>query len=106
VQQVAFRRDSTVVLTASDDGTARLLDAASGGLRLTLPHRVLLSAAAEVKAAVFSPDGQVVVTGDDFGIVRIWNSETGALIHSFEKIDGAANSISFSADGTRIVPGF
>jgi WD40 repeat protein len=57
-----------------------------------------------VWSAVFSPDGQRVVTASDDGTARVWNAATGQVIakmegHSGDSLDSAA----FSPDGQRIV---
>jgi len=33
-----------------------------------------------VKMAKFSPDGKLVVSGCDDGLIKIWNAETGAEV--------------------------
>jgi WD40 repeat protein len=55
------------VLTASDDSTARLWDAASGQ-----ELRVLRGHEAPVFSAVFSPDGARVLTASEDNTARLW----------------------------------
>src|ERR1043165_6961655 len=55
--------------------------------------------------AVFSPDGKILITGDDDGLVRVWDPFTGkekeyALGHRFPLEEAA-----FSADGRLILTG-
>lgn len=38
-----------------------------------------------VVMASFSPDGKRIVTGSEWGAVKLWNAETGAKVMSFEK---------------------
>ena len=54
------------ILTASDDGTARVSDGRNGNRILTLRNGV------EVKAAAFDRQGRYVITGDSQGSVRRW----------------------------------
>ena len=70
---VAFQPpDGQVVLTGSDDGTARLWQTAAGqavGQPLRHPARVL--------SVAFSPDGRIMATGCGDGAARLWNAATG-----------------------------
>jgi WD40 repeat protein len=36
-----------------------------------------------VGSVAFSPDGNCVVSGSEDNLVKIWNTETGALVSSF-----------------------
>lgn len=60
------------VVTASDDGTARVWDAATGNeLAVLRGHR------GGVTSAAFSPDGTRIVTAGVDGTVRIWDAASG-----------------------------
>jgi tetratricopeptide (TPR) repeat protein len=64
---VAFSPDGGRVATASDDGTARLWDAASGK-----PLAVLREHTAQVAAVAFSPDGSRLATASGDWTARLW----------------------------------
>jgi WD40 repeat protein/serine/threonine protein kinase len=103
---VAFRPDGAVVLTVSYDGTAQLWNSASGH-----PHGAAMDhrtgrGNVEVQSAAFSHDGQFVVTGDNVGIVRIWDGNTGKLVNELDRQVGAVRSIRFNKRGDRIVAGW
>ena len=48
-----------------------------------------------VLTTTFSPDGQRLVTGDESGNVKIWNTQSG---QSVETLEVSGNSVQFSAD--------
>lgn len=98
VTSVAFSRDGTCVLTASDDGTARVWRTTTGTpISSPLDHRD------RVVSAAFSPDGTRVITASGDCTARIWDAATGApLSPPLEHRQGVV-SAAFSPDGTRAV---
>ena len=55
----------------------------------------------------FSPldDGRLIATAGEDSSVKIWDSHTGKLIHSFRGHTGLVSSLSFSPDGRRLISG-
>ena len=62
-------------------------------------RRVLTGHTDDVRHVVFSPDGTLLATASWDGTTRLWNVETGALMHTFT--DSAENvvHVAFSPDG-------
>jgi WD40 repeat protein len=56
-------------------------------------------------AAVFSPDGRYVLTGERFAKARLWDAATGKEVRSFEGHTGDLRSVAFSPDGQAILTG-
>jgi WD40 repeat protein len=97
INQIDFGKRGEVLVTASNDGTARVWDYAEL-TEATL--RPLLGDRSGVDNAVFSPDGRFVLTGSTDGTARIWTASTGTgLWHEYGGVPAAA----WSPDGTRIV---
>ncbi len=98
VTSAAFSPDGHLVVTASDDMTARVWNAiTSKPLSSPLRHQ------GRVTSAAFSSDGARVVTASDDKTVRIWNAITGKplsppLQHQ-ETVDRAA----FCPDEARLI---
>ncbi len=105
VEAASFSPDGARIVTASDDHTARLWDAATGKELARFAHD------GSVKAASFSPDGARIVTVSDIESgnlsinkteARVWDAATDKELARFA-LDGSVTAASFSPDGTRIV---
>ena len=79
----AFSPDGARVVTASDDKTARVWDAATGKA-----IAVLSGHDDQVWSAAFSPDGARVVTASDDKTARVWDAATGKAIAVLSGHDG------------------
>lgn len=100
VGSVAFSPDSSKVVTASKDGTARIWDAATG----TPICKPLDGHSDEVSSALFSPDGRWIVTASLDGTARLWDVTSGEFAgEPFKGHKGAVVRAAFSSDGKRIV---
>ncbi|HET9253681.1 MAG TPA: WD40 repeat domain-containing protein, partial [Pseudonocardiaceae bacterium] len=80
VKTVAFSRDGRIVVTAGDDGTANLWDAATHDLLFTLAGH-----ADAVYGAAFDPDAAMLATAGGDRTIRLWDLDvtrvTGHLCH-------------------------
>jgi len=100
VLYATFSPDASLVLTASQDGTAAIWDAASRRRLRVLPH----SSRGWVHGVAFSPDGRRVVTGGSDYAVRLWEvSDEGSLPISSMKHEAEVRRVHFSPDGRLVV---
>ncbi|GFJ87091.1 WD40 repeat domain-containing protein [Phytohabitans rumicis] len=80
VTDVAFSPDGQTVATASDDGTVRLWNTATGR---PIGEPMTSHGEEEASYVMFSPDGQTLAVGgdsDDHGTAWLWNVATGRRI--------------------------
>jgi WD40 repeat protein len=88
--------DDSLLLTAGEEGTAKLWDWHSRKVLHQLRHLPLTEKRAPL-AADFSPDGTKVITGGADGFVRIWNAADGTPSGAWK---AEAPIVAFSLDGT------
>jgi WD40 repeat protein/DNA-binding SARP family transcriptional activator len=90
---LAFGDDGTLV-TASEDGTARVWDLATGRERATfLGHN------APLHHVAVSPDGSRVATASDDRTVKLWDPSDGRELLTLTGHDNLVYGVAFSPDG-------
>ncbi len=95
---VNYSPDGSQIATASSNGTARIWDAHTGNLLLTLRgHNDV------VKKIDYSPDGKRVVTASEDKTAKVWDAVNGKEIFTLRGHTNGVNNIAFSPDGTRLV---
>ena len=93
----AFSPDSRLVVTTSEDNTARIWKVTTGEL-LTAP----LVHDGDVLFAVFSPDGKQIVTTSQDRTARLWDVATGEPLSPPWVHDEQVVLASFSPDGLQV----
>lgn len=58
-----------------------------------------------VKAIAFSPDGSLILSGNNDGSVELWERASGKLIRTFSGHKETVTSVAFSPDGTHVLSG-
>lgn len=81
VTQAEWNEDESLILTRSDDGTAKVWDAASGELRHTLSHL------GWIKQAEWNEDESLILTRSSDGNVKVWDAGSGELRHTLSHDD-------------------
>ncbi|HEV2964262.1 MAG TPA: WD40 repeat domain-containing protein [Candidatus Angelobacter sp.] len=98
VYSAVLSPDGQRILTASEDKTARVWNAATGQLLATLQGH-----AGSVWSAVFSPDGQRILTASEDKTAWMWNAYSGQPLVMLQGHTGSVKGAVFSQDGQRIL---
>ncbi|KAI6012810.1 hypothetical protein F5J12DRAFT_820855 [Pisolithus orientalis] len=102
IYSLSISPDSTLLVSASRDTTARLWDIQAG---MELPalvrqHRL------PVRCATFTADGRRIVTSSfNDPILRLWDTESTGSMGITRRHKGLVGYVSFSSDGQRLVSG-
>jgi WD40 repeat protein len=98
VNSAAFSPDAKLIVTTSDDNTAKVWDVASGKLLYSLDEHQN-----PVFSAAFSPDGKRIVTVSFDKTAKVWDILSGKLLYSLEEHPRDIHSANFSPDGKKLV---
>jgi hypothetical protein len=96
INSASFSLDGQLILTASNDNTARLWDIKGNLLAELKGHQ------SGVSSATFSPDGQRILTASWDLTARLWDIK-GNLLAELKGHQGGVNSARFSPDGQLIL---
>jgi WD40 repeat protein len=100
VTACAFSTDGLRIVSASDDSTVKVWDAASGREIATLTGH-----GDRVNACAFSADGLRIVSASDDSTVKVWDAASCHEVATLTGHGAYVNACAFSADGLRIVSG-
>jgi TIR domain-containing protein/WD40 domain-containing protein len=100
VTAVVFSPDAKLVLTGSEDNTARLWQAADG-----TPVATLSGHTNSVTAVAFSPDGKLVLTGSGDNTARLWQAADGTPVATLSGHTNSVTAVAFSPDGKLALTG-
>jgi WD40 repeat protein len=107
VTTASFSPDGSKVVTALADSTARIWDAVSGTPLRTLSGHARISGGgmsrASLRVAVFSTNGERVLTASDDGTARLWDVRTGETVGVLPGHEGSIGEAAFSSDGSRVL---
>ena len=98
---LAWLAGDEVLAIGTHSGEIRLIEAASGRGRTTLPgHQV------PVIALASSPDGLVLASGDAIGTIRVWDWESGRVLRTMTDHGAAVMALAFSPDVRGLVAAY
>ena len=94
---IEFIPKKDLVLTYSDDATARIWKKETGHLIHVLIHE------SPVVTVEVSNDQSMILTGSEDGVVKLWDVNNGLLIHVFNRHKGAVRDLKFSPNNNQVV---
>lgn len=94
IDSARFSPDGNHIVTAHQDGTARVADSRTGEELVAMRGHTSV-----VWTAAFGPDGNSVVTSSEDGTARIWDVGVGMELRGHT---GSVYGVSFSPDGQRV----
>ncbi len=98
INGVAFSPDGKLVLTGSDDKTAKLWDLSGRELETFVGHT------SDINAVVFSPIEKQVLTGSSDSTAKLWDL-FGRQLQSFTGHTSVVSSVAFSPNGKQVITG-
>jgi len=98
VRAAVFNTDGSRLVTASDDGSARLWD-----LRAMVELQVFSGHEAPVEAVMLTPDGSRVVTASRDGTVRVWDTSSGVEVCQLPGQPDWPQAVALDPEGTLLV---
>jgi len=97
VRCVAFSPDGQHVISGHKH--LSIWDISTGRCMQNFPHF-----GGDISSVSFSPDGKHVLSGDSDGLIRLWDTNSGNFIRTFEsKQDNYVASLAFSPDGRLVL---
>ena len=75
ITSISYSPDGVHIATASEDGSARQWDAATGAQMLELRRH-----SGSVRGVAYSPDSMKLVTAGADGTVKVWDTSDGRLL--------------------------
>lgn len=103
VEAVAFSPCGKKLATtsSSDEENLHIWDVVTGKrLRVLEGHDI-----GEIHGLAWSPDGKKLASGSRAHDARVWDVETGELLHDFQRQEGRVTSVAFSPDGKLLAVG-
>ncbi|TFG82810.1 MAG: WD40 repeat domain-containing protein [Spirochaetales bacterium] len=96
---VDYNPSGTMLALGKTVDGVTVLEAGSGRVIAVLPIQ------SNVGDVAFSPDGQILATGSDDNLARLWNANDFRLMRTLEGHSHFVNGVAFSPDGSLLATG-
>lgn len=100
---LALSPDGSLIAFAHVSGAIRVYGWENG--RYNLLHEINNAHSGSVNALAFSPDGSLLVSGGDDGLIVFWRVADGVQLQVFEGHDAGVEAVAFSANGHIVASG-
>jgi hypothetical protein len=101
---LVFSPDGNQFATIANN-VIRIVDVSSNLVTSEFKHEPVEGRPTGVIAVSFSPDGEVLVSGNRDNTLKVWDRKTERLTHTFRGHTDQVRSLAFSSDGSRLVSG-
>ena len=101
VNTLAFKPESSILASGSDDDTIRIWDLTWNAWR-NRPVRTLRGHKSDVKAVAWSPDGTMLASAGENPTVRLWNPDNGNNTATLRGHKNDVEAVAWSPDGTML----
>ncbi len=98
ILDIAFSPDGRRVATAGRDNRAKVWDASTGKILLTLADHTW-----SLNAVAFSPDGKLLATASRDSTARLWDAASGQVKHTLAGHYDEVRDVAFSPDGKSVI---
>ncbi len=94
VRSVAWSPDGVHIVSAGEDKTAQVWEAASGNHLFTYTGHT-----DRVNAVAWSPDGKLIASASSDASVQVWEADTGIYLYTCSGHTQRVNAVAWSPDG-------
>jgi WD40 repeat protein len=108
IRSLAFTRDGSELVSASDDKTIRVWETDTGQLKRTIRGEIGEGDPGKIYAVALSRDGRLLAAAGALGDgnpIRLYDYNSGELIGLLRGHDDAVLTLDFSPDGAELVSG-
>jgi WD40 repeat protein len=106
VWSLAFQPDTTVVASGGADGMIKFTEITPASQRpgndSSEELGVLEDDMGEVYSVAFNPDGEILASGSEDGIVRLWDVAAQEILMTLEGHQDAVRGVAISPDGSLV----
>jgi WD40 repeat protein len=106
VRCLTFSPDGALLASGGDDNAVRIWNAESLKSRTLTLVRAIENQRGRVRDVEFSPNGQHLACIDEGGIVRLYATNDGAIVRTFNRAGAAGWRLAFSTRGDSIAAGY